>query len=99
MRKSGKTVKGIPIRAAKEIAEKYSVKQVILVTWDGESECVTTYGKTVEECEQAAIGGNRIKKALGWPDSYRTEPLYIEKLRKEIKSLKAQLDIAIKETF
>lgn len=62
--------KKIPISAAKTIANKYDKNQVIIVTWDKKHGLthVTTYGKTIEECEQAATGGNFIKKALGWPD-------------------------------
>jgi hypothetical protein len=62
--------KGIPISVAKRIAAEYDKNQVIIVTWDkkhGMSH-VTTYGKTLKECEQAAIGGNLVKMALGWPD-------------------------------
>lgn len=62
--------KRIPIAAAKRIADEYSKDQVIVVTWDKATGTtwVTTYGKTVEECAQAAEGGNRVKRALGWPE-------------------------------
>ncbi len=61
----------IPIEAAKRIADEYDQNQVIIVTFDkqtGETH-VVTYGRTIEECKQAAQGGNFVKKALGWPDS------------------------------
>ena len=60
----------VPIDAAKRIADEFGKDQVIIVCWDkrhGRTH-VTTYGKTTEECEQAAKGGNFVKKALGWPD-------------------------------
>lgn len=62
--------KKIPISAAKLIANKYDKNQVIIVTWDAKhgKTHVTTYGKSITECEQAAQGGNLVKKALGWPD-------------------------------
>ena len=63
--------KDIPISAAKRIAQEFDKNQVIIVTWDqkhGRTH-VTTYGKTKEECNQAAKGGALIKKALGWCDS------------------------------
>lgn len=65
------SVKRIPISAAKEIADKYEQNQVIIVTFDKSENRthVVTYGKTIEECKQAAQGGNFVKKALGWPDS------------------------------
>lgn len=63
--------KKIPISAAKRIADEYDKDQVIIVTWDKltGTTWVTTYGKTLEECSQAAEGGNRVKRALGWPDT------------------------------
>jgi hypothetical protein len=65
-----KPYKDIPIERAREIAETFDKDQVIIVTWDkahGRTH-VTTFGKTVDECEQAAQGGNRVKQALGWPE-------------------------------
>ncbi|MFH1317769.1 MAG: hypothetical protein ABIH71_01975 [Candidatus Omnitrophota bacterium] len=63
-------VKRIPILVAKRISEQYNQAQVIIVTWDNVNNRthVVTYGKTLKDCEQAAIGGNFVKKALGWPD-------------------------------
>lgn len=63
--------RGVPVTAAKRIAKEFDKDQVIVVTWDaahGKTH-VTTYGKTVEECAQAAEGGNLVKRALGWPES------------------------------
>lgn len=59
----------LPIKAAKDVAREYDCRQVILVAWDGERTHVVTYGKTTEECDQAAQGGDLVKKALGWPKS------------------------------
>ena len=60
----------VPINVAKDIAEKYSKTQVIIVCWDKHHSRthVTTYGKTESDCKEAAIGGNKVKKALGWPN-------------------------------
>ena len=65
------SVKRISITAAKEIADKYSQNQVVIVTFDKSENRthVVTYGQTLEDCAQAAQGGNFVKKALGWPDS------------------------------
>lgn len=62
--------KRIPIAVAKRIADDYDMNQVIIVTWDDKAKVthVVTYGKSVEECVQAAQGGNFVKKALGWPE-------------------------------
>ena len=62
--------KPIPIKTAKDIANTFDKDQVIIVTWDkthGRTH-VTTYGKTLEECAQAAEGGNQVKRALEWPE-------------------------------
>ena len=60
----------VPISAAREIAESFEKDQVIVVTWDKAHGMmhVTTYGKTLEDCAQAAVGGNFVKKSLGFPD-------------------------------
>ena len=62
--------KKIPITAAKEIASKYAKDQVIILTWDKahSKTHITTFGKSLEDCQQAAAGGNNLKRALGWPD-------------------------------
>lgn len=82
-----KTGKRIPIKSAKDIAENYGYSQVIITAWDKTRNryCVTTYGKTLEDCEQAAIGGNVIKKQIGYPDELcNTKPARIK--RKEAKN-------------
>jgi hypothetical protein len=74
--------KKLPITAAKEIAKKYDKDQVIILAWDkttGET-WVTTYGKTIKDCEQAAEGGNNIKRFLGWPEEMcKAKPARIKK--------------------
>jgi hypothetical protein len=63
-------MKRIPIAAAKQIADRFDLAQVIIAAFDrndGRTHIVT-YGQTSQDCEQAAVGGNFIKKALGWPD-------------------------------
>lgn len=44
----------IPVDAARKIAEKFSLKQCLLIGWDGEQVHVVTYGATEEDCAQAA---------------------------------------------
>ena len=86
--------KRIPIKVAKDIANKHDLRQVILVAWDGKLTHVVTYGKTIEECDQAAVGGNLVKRALGWPESMcKEEPSRVKKLKEEIKKLKEKSDV------
>lgn len=63
-------MKKIPIEAAKRIANDYEYPEVVIFAYDPPSrnQHVTTYGKTVEQCKDAAQAGNYLKKALGWPD-------------------------------
>jgi hypothetical protein len=64
-------MKKIPIKAAKDIAEKYDTSIVCVIAWDAKdgSQHVTTYGKNKQECEWAAQLGNRIKReVLKWPE-------------------------------
>lgn len=76
--------KAIPVAAARRVAKDFAKDQVIIVTWDkahGKTH-VTTYGRTVEDCAQAATGGNAVKRALGWPESLcNAEPPRVTKLK------------------
>lgn len=61
--------KEIPITAARHIAKQYEKQQVIVVAWDavhGKTH-ITTYGIDKEQCRQAAMGGQKVAAALGWP--------------------------------
>lgn len=58
----------IPIKAAKDFAKANGCTQVIILAWDGTTTHVVTYGKTLTDCAQAAEGGNKIKKFIGFPD-------------------------------
>jgi hypothetical protein len=85
--------KRIPIKAAKDVAKQYDCRQVIIMAWDGKLSHVVTYGVSKVDCEQAAMGGNLMKKTMGWPDNLcATEASRVTKLVNDIKSL--QLEIA-----
>ena len=79
--------KRLPISSAKDIAHKYKCKQVIVIAWDGERTHCVTYGKTLEDCDSAAHGGNVIKKALGWPESLNAEPSRVDRMKNRIIEL------------
>lgn len=68
--KANKTGKRIPINWAKKIAEDLGYTQVIIHGYDGETgmQHVTTFGKSLEDCKNAAEGGNAIKRLLKWPE-------------------------------
>jgi hypothetical protein len=63
-------MKRLPIEAAKALAKKYNQAQVILVTWDALDHVIHTvsYGKTTDDCAQAALGANLVRETLGFPE-------------------------------
>lgn len=61
----------IPIAAAKRIAKDYDFDQVVIFArkhGDNGTEHVTTFGKSLADCEVAALMGNKLKKFVGWPE-------------------------------
>lgn len=62
--------KRIPVTAAKKVSIEYEFPEVIIFAYDPETgkQHITTYGRTKEQCVDAANAGNNLKKALGWPD-------------------------------
>ena len=46
--------KRIPIAAAREVSQRYDLKQVLLIGWDGERVHIVTYGQTKADCAAAA---------------------------------------------
>ena len=64
----------IPIKAAKEIADKYDYDQVVIIARKvGRNEHVTTYGKTRVHCEIAAkIGGFLKYEIMKWDSRQET---------------------------
>lgn len=84
-------MKRIPIKVAREVAEKTGSRQVILLAWDGARTHVVTYGVSVEDCAQAAAGGNLLKKKLGWPEELMAESARIKKRKAEIEIVRQKM--------
>lgn len=81
----------IPVKAAKEIAQQYDCRQVILLAWDGSYTHVVTYGKTADDCSQAADGGNMLKQKWGWPEC-NDQPSRVQRLEAEVARLTKALE-------
>lgn len=81
----------LPIRGARELAVRYGLRQVILAAWDGARTHVVTYGATSDDCDQAAQGGEMIKRVMGWPN-WEAPPPRVKKLKLQIERLEAELD-------
>lgn len=78
--------KKIPIADAKHVAEKNDLKQVIIFGWDGNTQFLASYGKTQEDCDQAAQGSETLQKALNWP-KVQAEPSRVKKHRLRFEKL------------
>lgn len=87
----------IPIKALKELSKKYELDHVIVFATEGETQHVATYGRTIDECSEAADFGNEMKDALGWPKSLHQQPSRVRKLQARIKELEAELPNKVKE--
>lgn len=80
----------IPVAVAKEVAKTTGCRQIILLAWDGELTHIVTYGKSVEDCEQAAFGGNMLKRKWGWPEC-NDHPSRVKALKAEIVAARAEM--------
>jgi len=76
----------IPISAARQVGQRFDCPQVIVLAWDGELTHIVTWGKTLEDCSQAADGGNRLKEKWGWPES-NDQPSRVKRLELRVQQL------------
>jgi len=83
--------KRIPIKDVKAMCVKCGFTHCVAYGYDGYNEFVATYGKTIEQCDEAARAGNWIKKQLGWKKFIDTEPSRVKALKNKIKELEAML--------
>lgn len=81
----------IPIKDLKSMSQKCGYDHIICFATKGKMEYVATYGRTIQECDQAAQFGDKMKDALGWPDSLHMAPSRVRKLQARIKELEVQL--------
>lgn len=81
----------IPVKALKDLANTYGLDRVVVFATNANTQFVSTYGRTVEECSEAADFGNLLKDALGWPASLHQQPSRVKRLQKRIEELEQQL--------
>ncbi len=82
----------VPINDLRKLTKARDLTHVIVWAFDADKvQHVATYGRNIEQCAQAADFGNKLKHALGWPDSLHAQPSRVRKLQAKIKKLKAQL--------
>ena len=90
----GKTKVNIPVKALKEISQKYGYDHIICFATKGKMQYVATYGTTIQACDEAAQFGDKMKDGLGWPESLHAAPSRERALQKRVKELEAQLQAA-----
>jgi hypothetical protein len=83
----------IPITAAKKIAHEYDWPEIIIFGYNPETadRHVTTFGKTVDQCADAAKAGNYLKKALNWPEELCHAKPAREKKRDNYRALQNEI--------
>jgi hypothetical protein len=77
----------ISIDEARTLANAHGMRQLIVISWDGDLQYVTTYGQSLEDCDQAAMGGDKLKEVLGWTNVRPSFPKRVEKFRDALKKL------------
>lgn len=77
----------IPISSVQKYARAHNLRQVIMLGWDGQDTHIVSYGETIDDCDQAAAGANKVKEFLGWPESLRAEPSRITKVKADLKKI------------
>jgi hypothetical protein len=82
--------KRIPVTAASNVGRAHDCRQVIVLAWDGERTHIVTWGKTIDDCSQAADGGNVLKARWGWPES-NNQPSRVRKLQAENEALRKEI--------
>lgn len=85
----------IPVSAARGFSLAHNCTQIIILAWDGTLTHCVTWGKSVEDCAQAALGGNKLKEALGWPKHLQQEPPRVKSLQLANRALELRLVAAL----
>lgn len=79
-------MKRIPIKSAKDFGKTYDQDQVIIISYNNKNNLISvvTWGKSLVDCEQAAIAGNSFKKSLGFPpEKCQDVPARIKRLKQK----------------
>ncbi len=81
----------IPIKAVREFGKKFGMSHVIIFAKeDGQKRSwVSTWGRTIIQCGEAADFGNRLKDNLGWPSSLHQQPSRVRRLQDENTALRS----------
>lgn len=80
-------MKNIPISLLKKISKEFGYDHIIMFCTVGTVQYIATFGNNIEQCDQAAQFGNRLKDALGWPESLHALPPRVKNLIKRVHEL------------
>lgn len=82
------------VSALKRLANEMGQDIAVLYTFDavGRIGHVVTWGRSVEQCSQAAEWGNKLKDALGWPRDLHAQPSRVKRLQAEVDALRTRLE-------
>jgi len=77
----------IPWEELKTLGLKYNLSHLILLAYNPatNTEYVSTWGNSIDDCSQAADFGNELKDKLGWPEHLHEYPDRVKKLQDQVK--------------
>ena len=80
----------LPIQVLKEIGKKYGYSVVVVYAYDDSKKIqhIASWGKSMILCDQAAQWADKLKDALGWPESLHAMPNRVKKLQDQLNKLK-----------
>lgn len=84
-------MKKIPVTRLKQMSKDFGLDHIIVFATGNKKMFIATYGRTVEECSEAADFGNRLKDVMGWPESLHQQPSRVKRLQLRVKELEAEL--------
>jgi hypothetical protein len=86
-------MKKIPIRVLRDFAKKYGYTHILMFATDENMrQYVATYGRSITDCDEVAQAGDRLKNALGWPESLHAAPSRVRALQHRVKELETDLE-------
>jgi hypothetical protein len=82
----------VTISELQEIATRHGYTHIVMLSLKpGNFQFVATFGETIEQSDQAAQMGNRLKDLLGWPERLHATPSRVQELVDKIKKYESIL--------
>ncbi len=82
----------VTISELQEIATRHGYTHIVMLSIKpGNFQFVATFGETIEQSDQAAQMGNRLKDLLGWPERLHSTPSRVQELVDKIKKYESIL--------